>query len=90
MGIIKTAGNLFGFLLLGMAGLAAIYGVVMVASIFLWGPTNERVGGLVLAMPTVMTAGVFGVFVRKAIAGTVLPIDYDVADAYRSFIGGGG
>ena len=90
MGIIKQAGNILGLLLLGIAAVAVTYGLVMLVSIFIWGLTNVRLGGLFLAIPVAILAGFFGTFIRKIVAGTILPVHWDKAEAYRSFIGGGG
>ncbi|WP_411964156.1 hypothetical protein [Haloferax sp. YSMS24] len=83
MGIKSALGNAVGFALLVVATGALLNAVYLVGVSVLSGVTGPRIAAIVFSLGLTVTAGFVGYFVRKAVAGQVMPSSFDVSVAYR-------
>ncbi|RDI71518.1 hypothetical protein [Halopelagius longus] len=74
----------FGYLLLLVALVTALWGVWVVGLTLSNGATEGRLLAVLSSFGSAVTFGFFGYFVRKFVAGQVLPIDVDKSVAYRA------
>ncbi|WP_411967017.1 hypothetical protein [Haloferax sp. YSSS75] len=83
MGIKSALGNAVGFALLVVAAGALLNAVYLVGVSVLSGVTGPRIAAIVFSLGLTVTAGFVGYFVRKTVAGQVMPSSFDVSVAYR-------
>jgi hypothetical protein len=83
MGIKSAVGNAVGLALLVVAGGALLNAVYLAGMSALTGVSTTRVAAIVFSLGLTVTAGFVGYFVRKAVAGQVMPSSFDVSVAYR-------
>ena len=88
MSIRSVLGDAVGYLLLGVAVIAAGTGIGGVGLILLSGLTAVRLSIVMVAFGSAIYAGFFGYYVRKLVAGQVLDIDYDISVGFRGGQGG--
>lgn len=88
MGIKSAVANTIGYLLLGVAGLATLWCLSAIGASLIWGLSGQRAMLILTTFGFAFTTGFFGYFVRKAIAGQVLPSDPDISIAFRGGQGG--
>ncbi|MGB9964776.1 hypothetical protein [Halobacterium hubeiense] len=88
MSVKSVVGRLAGWLLLAVAGVAALNVAWMVASSALWGVTTARFLTGWFSAGLALTAGLTGYVVRQRVAGNVIPLNYDVSVAFRGGQGG--
>lgn len=84
MGLKSILGGLFGYLLFAVGLGSALWGVYLVGLTLWSGATEIRLFGIMVAFGCAVTFGFFGYFVRKVVAGQVLPMDVDTSIAYRA------
>ncbi|MFC6826741.1 hypothetical protein [Halopelagius fulvigenes] len=84
MSLKSAVGGAFGYLLLLAALGAAVWGVWVVGLTLSNGATAGRLMAILSSFGTAATFGFFGYFVRKVVAGQILPIDVDKSVAYRA------
>ncbi|KAB1187825.1 MULTISPECIES: hypothetical protein [Haloferax] len=84
MSLKSALGSVFGLFLLAVAGLSVLVAASLVGVSLLSGLTELRIVGVMCALGTALIAGFSGYFVRKAVAGQVMPSNFDVSVAYRS------
>lgn len=83
MGLKSTVGGAFGYLFLVVALAAALWGIWLAGQTLQSGVTAVRLFAVMVAFGCAVTFGFFGYFVRKAVAGQILPMDVDRSIAYR-------
>lgn len=88
MDLKSVVGNLFGYLLLAVASLATLWCLSAIGASLIWGLSGQRAMLILTTFGFAFTTGFFGYFVRKAVAGQVLPSDPDISIAFRGGQGG--
>lgn len=83
MGLKSAVGGAFGYLLLAVAFGTALWGLWLVGQTLWSGATQVRLFAIMVAFGCTVTFGFSGYFVRKAVAGQVLPSDVDRSIAFR-------
>ncbi|RDZ52371.1 hypothetical protein C5C07_11330 [Haloferax sp. Atlit-4N] len=83
MSLRSALGNAVGYALLGFACLSMAFAGYWAAMSALTGVTAGRVMFVVSGLGAAVTTGFSGYFVRKAVAGQVMPAEFDVSVAYR-------
>ncbi|KTG28028.1 hypothetical protein [Haloferax profundi] len=83
MGVKSSLGNLLGLFLLVVAGGAGLNAAYLVGVSALTGLTIPRASAIVFSLGLSVTTGFTGYFVRKAVAGQVMPSTFDTSVAYR-------
>ncbi|ELZ82465.1 lipoprotein [Haloferax elongans ATCC BAA-1513] len=83
MGLKSILGNALGYTLLGFACISGLFAVYWAGMSVLTGATPGRIMFVLFGLGSMMTSGFFGYFVRKSVAGQVLPSGFDRSIAYR-------
>ncbi|WP_042662100.1 hypothetical protein [Haloferax sp. ATB1] len=83
MSLRSALGNAVGYALLGLACLFVVFAGYWVAMSALTGVTAGRVMFVMSGLGAALITGFSGYFVRKAVAGQVMPSEFDVSVAYR-------
>ncbi|ELZ76106.1 hypothetical protein C5B89_08705 [Haloferax sp. Atlit-47N] len=83
MSLRSALGSALGYALLGLACLFVVFAGYWAAVSALTGATAGRAMFVVFGLGAAVTTGFFGYFVRKAVAGQVMPSEFDVSVAYR-------
>ncbi|KAB1198986.1 hypothetical protein GJR99_13570 [Haloferax sp. MBLA0078] len=83
MSLKSAVGNAVGLGLLVIAAGAVLDAAYLVGVSLLGGITITRVSAIVFSLGLTVTAGFSGFFVRKAVAGQVMPSKFDTSVAYR-------
>ncbi|SFF84431.1 hypothetical protein SAMN04488063_0499 [Halopelagius inordinatus] len=83
MGLKSAVGGAFGYLCLAVALGATLWGLWLLGETLWRGVTEVRLFATMVAFGCAVTFGFFGYFVRKAVAGQILPMDVDRSVAYR-------
>ena len=83
MSLKSVLGNAVALVLLVVAGGALLNAVYLVGASVLYGVTSSRVAAIVFSLGLTVTAGFFGYFVRKVVAGQVISSSFDTSIAYR-------
>lgn len=83
MSLKSAVGGAFGYLFLAVALGTALWGLWLVGQTLWSGVTAVRLFAIMVAFGCSVTFGFFGYFVRKAVAGQILPMDVDKSIAYR-------
>lgn len=83
MSLRSALGNAVGLVLLVVAGGALLNAAYLVGVSALTGVTGIRVAATMFSFGLAVTAGFFGYFVRKVVAGQVMPSEFDTSIAYR-------
>ncbi|WP_058827589.1 hypothetical protein [Haloferax sp. Q22] len=83
MSLRSVLGNAVGYALLGFACLSVAFAGYWVVRSVLTGATAGRVMFVMSGLGAALITGFSGYFVRKAVAGQVMPSEFDVSVAYR-------
>ncbi len=88
MSLKSRVAGLVGLAFLALAALGPLYSAWMVVRIALHGVTAGSLMGVLFGAGLFVCCGLTGYFIRKTIAGQVIPIDVDRSVAYRGGQGG--
>lgn len=88
MSLKSRLAGLLGLAFLVLAVVGPLYAVWMVGEMVLYGVTAPRAMGVLFGVGLFVTCGLTGYFIRKAVAGQVVPVDFDRSIAYRGGQGG--
>ncbi|MFC7202328.1 hypothetical protein ACFQJC_02290 [Haloferax namakaokahaiae] len=88
MGLKSTLGNAFASLLLLSAGGLTLWGLWLLVESLWVGVTEIRILAVMFSFGLAMSTGFTGYFIRKALAGQVMPTSFDRSIAYRGGQGG--
>ena len=83
MGLKSILGNALGYSLFGFACISGLFAVYWAGMSVLTGATQGRILFVMFGLGSMVTTGFFGYFVRKWVAGQVLPSEFDRSILYR-------